>query len=168
MQSRWLKVVVGACLALSLVGAAYASRSPEAAGKASVAPDSADLDAGASKVKKFKIVAMDYHFMGLPKKMKAGEKVFNFKNKGKEPHEAAMFKLLHGKTVKELLEMPQKKAEKHIKVIGGTFAKPGKTAKKPIEGDLKKGRYAVLCFVPNADDVPHFALGMIHKFRVTG
>jgi hypothetical protein len=158
VQSKVIKVVVGLCLALSLVGAAYAARNPETGASA----------ADANKVQKYKIVAMDYHFMGLPKKMPAGEKVFNFKNKGEEVHEAVMFKLLHGKTVKQLLKMKPKKAEKHIKEIGAAFAKPGKLAKKPIRADLKKGRYGVLCFVPNAEGAPHFSLGMIHTFRVTG
>lgn len=153
MQSKLTKAALGLVLAVSLVGAAYAS----------VDTKTATAAAAAQKVK---IVTEDYHFTGIPKKIDAGETVFTLKNNGTEVHEALIMKLLHGKKIEKLLKMPEKKAMKHVKIIGAVFAKPGKKAKKPLRADLKRGRYVALCFVPAEDETPHFALGMLHKFRV--
>ena len=152
MRSRFPKVMLGSVLAFSLMGASYAS-----------VDQTAGAEAAAQKVK---IVAKEYRLMGIPKKIDAGETVFKFKNKGTEVHEALILKLLHSKKIEKLLKLPEKKAMKHVKIIGAVFAKPGKEAKKPLEADLKKGRYVALCFVPGPDKTPHFAMGMLHKFRV--
>jgi len=152
VRSRFTKVVLGLVLAFSLMGASYATAEDTAGAKAAV--------------QKVKVIAKDYRLDGIPKKLDAGETVFKFKNKGTEVHEAVIMKLLHGKKIEKLLQLPEKKAMKHVKVIGAVFAKPGKEAKKPLEADLKKGRYVALCFVPTSDETPHFAMGMLHKFRV--
>lgn len=152
MQSKLTKVVLGLVLAFSLMGASYAGVETKTASAGSAA-------------QKIKIVAKDYRFTGIPKKIDAGETVFKFKNEGEEVHEAVILKLLHGKKIEKLLKLPEKKAMKHVKVIGALFAKPGKEAKKPLKADLKAGRYVALCFVTGEDETPHFAMGMLRKFR---
>jgi len=118
------------------------------------------------------IEAMDYHFMlqdgsDFPKKLARGKYRFRFHNASeKRLHEVVMFKLRHGKTVKQLLSMPEKKAQRHIRLMGFSFAEPGKDG-KPFNAKLIRGRYAMICFVANRDGAkPHFLKGMLHRFNV--
>jgi len=156
MRKKILGVAVAACMALPAAGGAIPTA---AAGEV-------------TEFTKVDIVAMDYHFMladgsEFPKELKKGEYKFTFENQSeKRMHEVAMFKLRHGKTIKQLLNMPQKKVERHIRVIGGSFAEPGETG-KAFKAKLITGRYAMLCFVQNSKkSAPHFAKGMLHRFNV--
>jgi len=116
--------------------------------------------------------AMDYHFMrqdgsDFPRKLDRGDYRFLFHNASeKRLHEIVMFKLRHGKTVRQLLRMPEEKAEKHIRFMGASFAKPGEDG-KAFNTTLIRGRYAMICFVANSRRAkPHFMKGMIHRFNV--
>ena len=116
--------------------------------------------------------AMDYHFMledgsDFPKRLHRGKYRFTFEYQSKKRlHEIVMFKLRHGKTIKQILKMPEKKAERHIRFIGASFAKPGKEG-KAFNAKLIPGRYVLLCFVQNRKNAPpHFAKGMLHRFNV--
>lgn len=33
--------------------------------------------------------------------------------------------------------------------------------------DMEPGRWVMVCPIPNAEDVPHVALGMIHEFTIS-
>jgi hypothetical protein len=122
------------------------------------------------------IKAMDYHFMlqdgtedgaDFPRQMDAGKYRFKFHNGSeKRLHEVAMFKLRHGKTIKQLLSMPGNKAERHLRFMGASFAKPGEDGDS-FNAKLIRGRYAMLCFVSNRQGAkPHFMKGMVHRFNV--
>jgi hypothetical protein len=118
------------------------------------------------------IEAMDYHFMlqdgsDFPKQLDRGKYRFRFHN-GSETrhHHVVMFKLRHGKTLKQLLSMPENKAERHLRFMGFSFAKPGEDG-DPFNAKLIRGRYAMLCFVSNRQGAkPHFLKGMVHRFNV--
>jgi hypothetical protein len=118
------------------------------------------------------IVAMDYHYMledgsDFPKKLERGKYRFRFRNDSeKRVHELIMFKLRHGKTVKQLLRMSDREVQKHIRLMGATFAPPGEEG-KAFNTRLIAGRYAVICFVQNSRRAkPHFMKGMLHRFNV--
>ena len=118
------------------------------------------------------IEAMDYHFMlqdgsDFPTDLARGKYRFRFHNGSeKRLHEVVMFKLRHGKTLKQLLSMSDRRVERHIRFMGASFAKPGKDG-KPFNAKLIRGRYALLCFVTNRPRAkPHFLKGMIHRFDV--
>jgi hypothetical protein len=118
------------------------------------------------------IQAEDYHFMlqdgsDFPRQMDRGKYRFRFHNGSeKRLHEVVMFKLRHGKTVNQLLSMPERKAERHLRVMGFSFARPGRDG-KPFNAKLIRGRYVVLCFVSNRQGAkPHFLKGMMHRFNV--
>lgn len=152
MRKRILGIMMAACLVIPAGGAI-----PTAS-----AADLNILDIG----------AVNYQFQqadgtAIPRKLWKGEWKFAFENQSKNRvHEAVVFKLLDGKTVRQLLSMPQKEAEKHIRFLGATFAKPGKTG-EPFKADLTRGRYAMLCFVQNSrKSPPHFAKGMLQRFNV--
>jgi hypothetical protein len=118
------------------------------------------------------IEALDYHFMlqdgsNFPKHLDDGKYRFRFHNGSeKRLHEVVMFKLRHGKTVKQLLSMPGRKAERHIRLMGASFAKPGKDG-DPFNAKLIRGRYVMFCFLSNRRGAkPHFLKGMLHRFNV--
>ena len=118
------------------------------------------------------IQAMDYHFMlqdgsDFPKDLARGKYRFRFHNGSeKRLHEVVMFKLRHGKTVKQLLSMSDKKVQRHIRLMGFSFAEPGEDG-KAFNAKLIRGRYAVICFVTNRRGAkPHFLKGMLHRFDV--
>jgi hypothetical protein len=118
------------------------------------------------------IEALDYHFMleggsDFPRQLEAGKYRFRFHNASeKRLHEVVMFKLRHGKTVKQLLSMPGNKAERHLRFMGASFAKPGEDGDS-FNAKLIRGRYAMLCFVSNRQGAkPHFMKGMLHRFNV--
>jgi hypothetical protein len=118
------------------------------------------------------IEAMDYHFglqggLDFPRQMEAGKYRFKFHNSSETRlHEVVMFKLRHGKTVKELLSMSDRRVERHIRLMGASFAEPGEDG-DAFNAKLIRGRYAMLCFVSNQQGAkPHFMKGMLHRFNV--
>jgi hypothetical protein len=118
------------------------------------------------------IVAMDYHFMlndgsEFPRKLERGKYRFRFRNDSeKRVHEVAMYKLRHGKTLNQLLNMPEEKVQKHIRFMGRSFAPPGGEGKS-FNAKLIPGRYAMVCFVQNKRRAaPHVFKGMRHRFDV--
>ena len=154
MRKKILGVAVAASLALPVVGGAI----PTAA--------------AAADRTRVHTAAMDYHFMladgsDFAERLHRGKYRFTFENQSnKRLHEIVMFKLRHGKTIKQLLSMPENKAERHIRFMGASFAKPGKTG-KPFNARLIPGRYVLLCFVQNSKNAPpHFTKGMLHRFNV--
>jgi hypothetical protein len=118
------------------------------------------------------IAAMDYHFMmddgsEFPRKLERGKYRFSFRNDSeKRVHEVAMYKLRHGKTLNGLLARSGRRAQKHIRFIGRSFAPPGEEGKS-FNANLIPGRYAMVCFVQNKRRAaPHVFKGMRHRFNV--
>jgi hypothetical protein len=116
------------------------------------------------------IVASDYAFE-VPESVPAGEVTFELSNTGSEFHEATLFKLSEGVTVDQLGEIlasteppPAGAAPPFAGISGINAVSPGVTQLGTF--DLEAGNYAFLCFVPNGEGVPHFALGMIAPLTV--
>ncbi len=95
-----------------------------------------------------------------------GETTFTLRNEGKEKHELIVFKLKTDRSAKKVLGLPQKEGRKLMEEVGGTFAKPGARGHKPIRAELTPGVYALVCFVPTPDGIPHFAKGMVEEIIV--
>lgn len=112
------------------------------------------------------VIGKEYAFDGVPQTVEPGPTTFTFENAGKEPHEMVIFKLKTEKSIKELLKLPQQRAQKFVEQVGGTGAGPGKKAAQPVEAELTEGTYAMVCFIPAADKTPHFAKGMVASFAV--
>jgi len=175
-MKRNMRVALAIVLALMVVG--FAACGDEPADTQSATPAAGETAAGdqttedastAGESGPFDVVGTDYAFSGIPDTLAAGATTFNFENQGKEPHEMVVFRFKSDKyTFEELFAMGEKKAMKFIEPAGGTFAKPGETAKKPLEADLVEGRYVAVCFIPTkTDKKPHALHGMIHEFEVT-
>ena len=124
-----------------------------------------DLD-GAIQVK-----AVDYAFQSVPERLGAGRHRFSFENQSDdEQHEMVILRVNDGvgEPLRRVLELPEAEAMKKVTQVGVTEAPPGEKAKADVSGELRKGRYAMVCFIPvrGREGPPHFRRGMIQEFAV--
>lgn len=110
----------------------------------------------------------EYGFENMPASLAAGEHVFQFTNRGKEPHEMVVVGLSDGATsIRDVLRLPDQEAMSKLNVVGRSLADPGQQG-PDVEAQLKAGKYALVCFLPVAESGPaHFTRGMVHEFTVT-
>jgi hypothetical protein len=125
-------------------------------------------DAGPSAPNVVTVTASDFSF-DAPAEISAGLTTIRLVNRGPSLHHIQLIKLEEGKTVEDLL---------------GAFKSPGPPPKwmssaggpnPPEVGDttnttlsLKPGSYAMLCFVPTPDGMPHMMKGLARPLKVTG
>lgn len=113
------------------------------------------------------ITATEYAFQ-MPAQVPAGPTKFVLKSAGREIHHAVLARLDGGKTLKDLGDAFKSPGPPPawIHFEGGPNPpNPGAESNATIV--LKPGTYAVLCFIPSEDGVPHFAKGMATTFEVT-
>lgn len=114
------------------------------------------------------VTATDYAFEVAD--VPAGKVAFQMENAGDEPHFMYLVKLKEGATIDEALAADEEGGDPEAFVdedIGESVAAgPGGTA--VLNADLSPGTYAMLCFVGDADGVPHAFLGMAEEFEVAG
>ena len=124
------------------------------------------------EVESFDVAAVEYAFEGLPETVPAGNVGFNFTNEGEELHEMILVRFKDPEAnIEELIELPQKEAEKQIENVGFSFANPGESDAQTFQ--LDAGTYGVVCFVPTGttpdkegDGPPHTFQGMAAQFSV--
>lgn len=112
-------------------------------------------------------IARDYGFEG-PAQIPAGATMFRLDNQGKELHQLVITRLDEGRTYDSLLAALRKPGPppRWMHLVGGPNAsRPGATSNATEK--LAEGHYAVLCFIPSADGIPHMAKGMIAPLEVT-
>jgi hypothetical protein len=112
----------------------------------------------------------EYRFEA-PDRITAGPTQLALSNRGQEPHHAQVFRLDDDATVPDLeaaLAKGSPKAALDVGTfMGGTgLVTPGQDSRADAVLDLGAGDYALICFVPDADGVPHVAHGMLHPFEV--
>ena len=117
------------------------------------------LDPNATRVD---LVASDYEFdFDVP--TDAGRYSFVMQNEGAEPHIMILLKLEDGAALDTVLES---EGEEGVAVdLESDLAVPGGEA--IITVDLDAGEWVLLCPIPNADQTPHFVLGMIQEITIT-
>ncbi|MEO7217125.1 MAG: hypothetical protein ABI026_02950, partial [Gemmatimonadaceae bacterium] len=111
--------------------------------------------------------AKDYSYDG-PAEFPAGMTTFKLINDGKMFHHLEIIKLDSGKTMQDLEQELAKPAMPPTWAVweGGPNAPdPGKESNATL--NLAPGNYVMICMVQGADNVPHFAKGMIKPFTVT-
>ena len=129
------------------------------------------------------ITAADYSFTE-PSAVAAGETTMQFINSGTEPHELTVVAMQEGFTGDDLLDLlgltapgaptpgPDEPTPTAGEEGGPPFIAVGGIGAIPPGGsaywvqNLEPGNYGLLCFVPNAEGVPHAALGMVAGFTV--
>jgi len=168
-----------------------------ACGKSSTSSDTTETT-GASAASTVDIAASEYSFDTKVDKVKAGIVTVNFANKGKQHHEATVLQIPTGKTVADVLKdlEPVVSTEgstpipDSIQPVGGIGEVKAKAADVTSKVLLKPGNYAFICGLQDEDPnqqsgpppttaagqttttaapkKPHFTLGMVKPFEVTG
>lgn len=165
MTSYPLSAVV---LLLSAVLAGCKSDRPPAAAAATPAAASESLNA-ADAPATITVTASDYA-LELSSRVPAGAVRLHLVNHGKEFHQAQVIKLEQGKTVADFAAAMKQGGgapPSWVRFVGGPNGiAPGQETDATIV--LPPGQYAVLCFIPSPDGIPHIMKGMIHPFEVTG
>lgn len=115
------------------------------------------------------IVADEYTFDASG--LKAGENEVTFENAGKELHHVIAFPYAKGATaaqVKKFLSTENSKGKPPVDFEGGTgTAVLDGGATQLAELEFQKGKYALVCFIPDrAGGPPHVAKGMIQEVTV--
>ena len=106
---------------------------------------------------------------GLPDSIGAGETVVEFRNDGTELHEFQMARVPDDFTVEEVLgiffeEVEPPEGFEYVSLGGPQVMPPGDSTRARV--NFQPGRYVFICFVPNAEGVPHAALGMAAQLDV--
>jgi hypothetical protein len=92
-----------------------------------------------------------------------------FMNNGALPHQVQFARIIHGTydNFKAVLLKQGPAAFKLVSFYGGdNTIDPGHS--EDVILDLPSGQYASICFVEDADGVPHYMKGMISSFNVSG
>lgn len=117
--------------------------------------------------------AMKYQISGSPR---PGLVTISFDNKGRYAHEMALVQLKPGATIAKLaaaLKGPD--AEKaanalfvnpDAEITAPSIIGPGMSETATVK--LDAGHYAVICFLPGPDGMPHAMMGMIGEMSVAG
>jgi hypothetical protein len=176
---RWLALLASAFL---LIGFTACSSDSNASAKSSTTEKDA-VDAtpaksggGADIANAMTITApgMSYDVSG---DLRPGVAAITFKNTDDESHMMVVARLNDGVTrdqFEKALESPDESAVNSLLADPqdtgyGTPAELGPGQQSTvITQNLKEGNYATICFFTTDDGTPHFAMGMIGEFKVTG
>lgn len=156
-----------AAAALAVLAACSTGESREAAAgeQAAAAPAAAP-----TALREVTITARDFAFEA-PDTIAGGPVVIRLVNQGPEMHHVALARLDGGKTLQDLMDGFAASAggppPPWFVEVGGPNAPgvPGGDSRATL--DLAPGTYAVLCFIPSPDGVPHIMKGMARQIVVT-
>ncbi|HEX5634697.1 MAG TPA: hypothetical protein VFX50_15750, partial [Gemmatimonadales bacterium] len=103
----------------------------------------------------------------MPDSVPAGVYTIELNNGGKEEHHAVFIRLEQGKRLADLMAAmgPDGPFPSWATFVGGP---EGPMPHGNVTLPLKPGRYAIICFIPSADGMPHLAKGMSKELLVTG
>ena len=150
-----------------LAGLALAScRSDKPPAAEAGAPDAAAPAASAAP-SAVTVIATDYSF-DAPAELPAGLTTFRLVNKGPSIHHIQLVKFGEGKTMDDFAAALKTGGPppKWVTMEGGPNpGELGDTASTTVK--LEPGNYAMLCFVPGPDGIPHVAKGMVRPLKVT-
>ncbi len=109
---------------------------------------------------------IDYDFI-FSRPLAAGAQRWLVRNPAAQTHEIVVFKLNEGATLADLLSWVEKgEGEPAGMPVGGTSGLAG-GIENEVTLDLVPGRYALVCFVPDAKDgAPHFVHGMLREIEI--
>jgi uncharacterized cupredoxin-like copper-binding protein len=148
-----------------LAGLALAScRSDKPPAAEAGAPEAAAAPAAPSAVT---VTATDYSF-DAPAELPAGLTTFHLVNQGPSIHHVQLVRFGEGKTFADFTAALKAGGPppKWVMMEGGPNPPEiGDTSSTTVA--LEPGNYAMLCFVPGPDGIPHVAKGMIRPLTVT-
>lgn len=112
------------------------------------------------------VTLADYAF-GVSAALRPGRQLIHLRNDGTEPHEADLFRLPEGVTVKDYIRWVEagETGTPPAEPVGGIGdLAPGREIW--LEVTLSPGRYFWFCEVPGPDGKSHFEKGMVSEFVV--
>jgi hypothetical protein len=114
------------------------------------------------------ILLYDYSF-GLSRMITPGRHTIRVENRAVQAHEVVVVKLAEGNTAQDFIQWVgtiPREGTGPGKIVGGvTGLSQGEF--NIVTLDFEPGRYALVCFVPDAGDgLPHVAHGMVQEFSV--
>jgi len=113
------------------------------------------------------VTATDFVFQLPTTPVKSGLTQLTLDNAGKELHQAQLFRLTDGKTMADFGAALQAQGPMPTWAVptgGPNAALPGGTSNATLV--LEPGTYAIVCFIPSADGMPHVAKGMVAGLEV--
>lgn len=109
---------------------------------------------------------LDFSFV-LPQAIKAGKQTWQITNKGTQPHEIVLLKLVEGKTMADFIAYEHKPEGPPPYVAVGGFQGINPGASGWLHLDLTPGDYIAVCHIPDAaSGKSHNELGMQLPFQV--
>jgi hypothetical protein len=116
------------------------------------------------------IIANDYAFMPLPKRIRPGPTIFTFANRGKVAHELSLARLKHGVAIDDVVKgvraggRPRDFTERSVGIL---IAQPAQSPDGRLLVDLRAGEtYLLFCNLKDTPEAPgHLMLGMYTSFR---
>jgi hypothetical protein len=122
----------------------------------------------AAKPNEMTVVATDYKF-DAPDQVPSGMMTVHLVDNGSEMHHVAFIKLNDGKTMADVEQAMKTQGPMPAWAVdhgGVNPPRPGGGMASATQM-LEPGNYALLCFVPSPDGMPHFAKGMVRPLTVT-
>lgn len=115
------------------------------------------------------VTASDFAF-NAPASIPAGLTTIRLVNQGREMHHVQLARLDEGHTVEELMRLMESAGEhgpipSWVHFVGGPNV-PGPDGATEATVQLEAGAYALLCFIPSGDGVPHVMKGMVKPLTV--
>jgi hypothetical protein len=137
--------------------------------KGAAAPDSAKPVAAAVP-HQMTILATDYNF-DAPDQVPAGMMTVHLVDNGSELHHVSFIALKDGKSMADLEQAikamkPNDPSPSWMVDHGGVNAPHPGGGMASATQMLEAGSYALICFIPSPDGVPHFAKGMVRALTV--
>jgi hypothetical protein len=136
---------------------------PQAGASSTDSAPSSDAAAGGPNV--VTVTATDYAF-DAPEEIPAGLTAIRLVNQGPSLHHIQLMKLEEGKTLEDFLgALKGEQFPKWAKDAGGP-APPEVGSTTTVIQQLEPGTYALICFIPAVDGMPHVMKGMSRQLKV--
>lgn len=117
------------------------------------------------------LTALEFKFENIPASQPGGLTTITLDNIGGEDHQVQLIRLNDGVTLDQFSEALNSDPSGAAALAQGTVAGGANNVVAGTKGevvqDLAEGNYALICFFSGADDVPHFAKGMLAPLTVT-
>lgn len=114
---------------------------------------------------------VDFAF-AFPSDLKPGEQTWEFVNRGKQVHVAAIMKIKPGKTMDDVMKYAETFEGEDPTEEFGYVSMISPNVSNFVTLGLTKGTYVAVCWVPDyavgGDGAPHFEHGMMQSFTVAG
>lgn len=113
----------------------------------------------------------DFSFEVADGSLSPGTNTIAFENDGEQVHHLQLVQLLDGKTLEDTgpaLAASQTAGFPSWMRFAGGVGQVAPGGSGSVTADIAEGSYALLCFIPDTDGVPHFAKGMIAALSTEG